>query len=691
MNKLKKLKPILVAIVALMLATSSIISVFLYQISAETKKVIIRNESGENVINRITVGETSRYLEYYADLYDLKLDDHDDEDSSNDELILRENDSIEFETSVLHSVFVSFNKDESDGEILIQEDNIQTKYDLSDDSNEQTYFKQASIVSLLKDHVNHFSGAEKTGYILGIVAISILFYFAIIQLLKIFFKIKKEKRISVPQFLLIFIAYTIVNIVCMLPVMEIIYRWYFIVIVFQLAFILYYFKDILKDNLHIVFTLFATILCVNMAILLLPFHVPDEFSHYIKAASVFDSENVLMVDNKPRYELSSEDYNISTKYTFALHDANYKTSFREYYVDMTTNIDSDERLSVGFANTYYLNSFAYLPDALVIKLASFMNSPITLTALLCRVMNAFIFIICGYFALKIIPCFKKLYFLMLLFPITIQQVSGICQDSLTLSVLFLLIAVILNQAYGSERKVSKKSITLILILSIFLGMCKPGYFLFLGLMWLIPNEKFSSKKIAILFKLLPLVLCIGLTFAKYLTTTTIGTTIEDGMTIKYALSHPLTIVKICLSTIYQRLSLDLITGQLNLFGWSTIFYDYLFSYIIYFIYTLLVFFDNKEKNVLSVRDRIIMIAIAVLSWGIIYASAMFSFNMTTIHSTIVAGLQSRYFIPMTILFAFALSNNLVKINIKRKEMLYAIVVIVTFGVSFFTIINGFYL
>jgi len=70
---------------------------------------------------------------------------------------------------------------------------------------------------------------------------------------------------------------------------------------------------------------------------------------------------------------------------------------------------------------------------------------------------------------------------------------------------------------------------------------------------------------------------------------------------------------------------------------------------------------------------------------------MFSFNMTTIHSTIVAGLQSRYFIPMTILFAFALSNNLVKINIKRKEMLYAIVVIVTFGVSFFTIINGFYL
>ena len=62
MNKLKKLKPILVAIVALMLATSSIISVFLYQISAETKKVIIRNESGENVINRITVGETSRYL-----------------------------------------------------------------------------------------------------------------------------------------------------------------------------------------------------------------------------------------------------------------------------------------------------------------------------------------------------------------------------------------------------------------------------------------------------------------------------------------------------------------------------------------------------------------------------------------------------------------------------------------------------
>lgn len=693
MKRLEKAKPIFIACIALLLSITSVVSFFLYQISSETKKVIIRNESGENVINKITIGETAWNLKSFSEDFDIQLEDQDDDDGSNDELILKNHDTIEFETSILHNIYVSFAKDDSDGNVFVQVDRVQQQYHFDDTKESDFYFHSSSVSHLVLEHCEALTSVQKGCTFAVILILTFVFYILIKKILNLIDQINQKKHISVLQIIMLFFLYAVCTFVCMLPVIEILHKWYFVIVVIQLAYLLYKLRSLLRQHLHILFALFAIILCTNMAILLPPFHVPDEFSHYIKAASIFDQEHITVKkDGRALYAISEKDYRTEKKYTIALHDPNYRTSFKEYYVDMTLKGSDKQTENVGFTNTYSINSFAYIPSAIVIKLASFVDCPITLSALLGRLINSLIFILCGYFSLKLIPKFKKLYFLLLLFPVTIQQVSGICQDSLTLSIIFLLVSLILHQAYGKDKKVSNKHLIGIFALSIFLGMCKPGYFLFPLLMWLIPNEKFSSKKTAIFLKSFPFILCIALTLVKYLSpSTTIGSTLENGMTISYALGHPLEMIKMCVVTVYQRLSLDMLTGQINLFGWSTVLYDYSVSFIVYFVYTLCVFFDNQEKEKLKLYDRILMLGIALVTIGIIYASALFSFNMTMIGSQIVAGLQSRYFIPVTILLAFALSNNLIKINVKKKEMLYAIVVIVTFGISFFTIINGFYL
>ena len=149
-------------------------------------------------------------------------------------------------------------------------------------------------------------------------------------------------------------------------------------------------------------------------------------------------------------------------------------------------------------------------------------------------------------------------------------------------------------------------------------------------------------------------------------------------------------IKILLNTFYIRGMNDLLNFQVNMFGWSTVYYHDLPAAIIYFAYTMLLFFDNKETE-LKVRDRIVYLLIGGMIFGIVYVSALISFRTTPIGGTIISGLQSRYFIPALIFIYIGVSNNLFKINSKNKNLLVTIVISITFLISFFTILKGFYL
>ncbi|MGN1268880.1 MAG: DUF2142 domain-containing protein [Candidatus Aphodocola sp.] len=692
----KKVCKILLILISFGLACLTILSGILYDISRKKVEINIKSLTGKNYISEIKIGETNYYISDFSEKYNLKLIDKEKNKNSNedDRLLLDEGEELNFEINFLHDISIYFDKKMSNGKVEIKYGKT-TEYINTNSAKSKDYFVVFNTLStLIKDYVNNFNIANYIIISLLILLFCFIYKMLINKILNIINSVKKNDKINIWQIIFCFIIYFLINILCMLPVIEVLNKWYFIIIILQVVAIVYYLKDLIKNKLHYIFLFLAIILCVNISILIPPFHVPDEFSHYLKAYSIFNKDDVKIEDGKHYIKIYDDTYNTIQKYTYDLHSSEYRMTIKEYFTDLSIYAKGSKETKVNFENTATLNSFAYIPSAIVIKISLICGFPFILSTLFGRIINALIFIVLGFLAIKIIPFFKKIFFLVMLFPITIQQVTAVNQDSITLSIIFFLLAIILKEILDKEKYISKKNITLIIILSVFLGMCKPVYFLIVLLILLIPNKKFETRNEAILFKVLPIALCFVFSLYKFFQagSNAIETTQGNFVTVAYAIKHPFEIIKIFLITFNSRGSLDLLTGQLNGFGWHTIYYDYLTSFfIIANLYVILLISDNDSIKQLTLCKRIFIFLIGFIILMFIYASTLVGFSLTKIGSEVIDGLQPRYFIPITLLFLVSISSNFIRTNFKNKNIPAIILIILNYSLSFYMIIKGFYL
>lgn len=683
------MKKVVSIVLSIIFSILSIVTFSLCVYASKENTFIIENIDGKNYIDKLVIGETEYSKTYYANEYNLKTKKNDKGEI--EKLIFSNNKKIKIKISQMQNILIYFSTEDS-GKVKIQHNAEITEIALKseDDSNLQYFENKISQTDALINQFKSFTIPQCVILVMFFALLTLIYYYIINKIKNTLIYIKYND-LKIRHILLLASAYFMFMIFCMLPIIEALNKWYFVVILVQTIALAIYFKDSISSKLYNVFGIFAIILTINMAILLPPFHVPDEFAHYVKAYSIFHQND--MVENQPVIKLHSNLYTPIHKYNCNLHSADYKTTIKEYYVDSSIIGQGTKGYNYDFGNTYYSNVFSYLPSAIIIKLCMILNLPLTLSALLGRIINAIIFIIFGYLALKTIPIFKKILFIIMLFPITIQQVTAINQDSLTISIFFLLISIIF--ANCEKKKLGMKSIILISLLSIGLGFCKPGYFVVSALTLIIPKDNYNSKKQMWIVRLLPMTLCLLATATRYLSAPLYTGSIQNNMiTMDYALHHIPEIAMICIRTIATRIDLDLLTGQLNLFGWSTVCYSGLASFIIYTLYVIITFFDNfneKEKQFFTKYNRPFIVLLSLALIGIIYASALFGFQSTTIGSYIISGLQSRYFIPATCLLAMGCSNNIITVNLKNKNMFIVGVIIFTFAVCFYTIINGFYI
>lgn len=673
-------KKYLIYVLGFILALLTIVTCVLFSASYNRIDFSIKSISGENYISSIKVGETHYKVKDFASKYDL--------DTTNDEneLILKENQNLSFELTVFHNIDVYFNKDKSTGKVKVTYDDNEKIIDLSASKSTNQFYYYTSLTNIFLTQLSSFSIVIYMLIIISAIVLTILYSFLIFKITNIFIKCKKNNNIKIRDIIFLFLVYSIVNIFCALPLIEILNNFYFLIIVFQLIGIVIYFKNNLKASLTSIFLFFSIILTVNMAIILPPFHVPDELAHYFKAYSIFNSNDIIVKKDKAFIEMPKSVENTIDKYSYDFHSSEFKISAKEYFADFSVIASQGEKVKYGFTNTYSISPFAYLPSAIIIKICMLLELPFIFSTVLGRLINALFFVVLGYLALKIIPKFKNLLFLVMLFPITIQQVAAVNQDSLTLTLVFIILAILIKEIY-SNSKMTNKTMYTIFILSAFLGLMKPTYFLITLLTFLIPKNRYTSKKQCYMIRFLPFIICLVFSSVFLVTTTKKAT----DMTIGYVITHPLFLIRIVLNTFYVRGLQDLLTGQLNIFGWSTVYYDYIFSTLIYTAYFFAIFFDNEEKGLLKVSHRLLYLFIAILLVGLIYASALFGFGGTDKFSYMIGGLQSRYFIPVTFILAIAVSNSIVKYNLKNKTLFLTLLVIFTYAVSFYTILNGFYL
>lgn len=552
------------------------------------------------------------------------------------------------------------------------------KNGITQDLVENKYLYSTSILNIVSRCFNGYSA-------IYFVLLLPLMYFSIYAIYRFFNKANSNdiKLRNIICFILsVFIIY-FVTFYTILAISELLILG---ILVLVLACGIYFLRKNIKENIQNIFIYMATIIGVAMIFLVPPFNVPDEYSHFVKS---FAMSRNLNADDKGYYEMPSFIVAFSNKYTHSVHESKIKYTgvnyFSDVYLGCNYNVEDTELSTVDYTNTKYLSPFTYIPSIVSIYVGRHLGFSPMLLLILCRFVDLFIVLVLAYVAINITPKFKKVFFIVCLFPIFLQQAAAINQDFLTNILCILFVAYVLKIKY-SENIIKTKNMIIFLILGVLISCCKFGYFPITLTMFLIPNDKFRSKREAILFKLGIFLLTI---LVSYIVGIAIIPNTENSLnnvSVNYILHNPIRAIKTYINTALIRLQSDLLTGLFDGFLYSTVQNCQTFNTIIILCYLLLIFTVDKTDDKLTKKSRALLILISVLMFGIIYTAA---YSWNTIGVDVITGIQSRYFIPALLVLYMAIPS-FIKIKSENKNLVYSNIMLIVYSIVLFTIINSVY-
>lgn len=673
MEKLKSIfskKNIIILIVSFVIAIISTINFSVALYANNKTNMTIYLKSGD-VINDIKVSNNSLDLRTFASdsitVEDLK-NSSDNQYIKKDRLVVNKETTINIDMSIIDDICVEFSN----------ENNFRT-YEVAG----EIYQSPGNIdYSLSKLHIIKTS-LNKTSIFIFIISYIVLFL-VIYTINRILNKIKEDKLKLIDIALFLFSIF-VVYLSCIYLFMMLNRILTITPAIILSLYILIYFKGNIKEWKNI-FLSISVVVGVMMLFTITPGNVPDEPSHYVRGyvdSVAFSSEE------KDNAKLPNSINSFFNKFTHNVHSLEIKYSGNSYITELLKEPSYSDLASYkpSYNNTKFLSFLPYVSVIIINFIGRNLEIPVLILFLLCRLGNFIISTILCYYAINTTPRFKKIFALIAMFPIFMQQAVGIDMDYLTNSIAFFFIANIFKYRFDNI-KLGIKDLLKIFFIGILLGLCKFGYFPILLLIFLIPNSSFKNKKIAIIFKLLLISLPIIISALANLTAVSNPNTNTEKYTIKTVLGDPVNSAIICTRTFLKRFVSDTFSAQINSFGWSTKYQMEISLWIIAFVYIILLFSDNEDTKCLNIKDRIIMFVVWAIVYLILYGVAFTEW--TSIKEKIISGLQSRYFIPILPLFYCIIPNNFLKLNINNKWSFYTISMFIAQIFSCLSILISFY-
>ena len=607
--------------------------------------------------------------------YNVEISD----ESQIDEILINENettiqfenlDNVNIEASVIDDIKIEYN-----GDIIVTDNTgkiVEDKTGVEDNVFLHSVSKKDVILGSLNTK--------------SLVYFVICFILSVLSLVYISYFVNKyngtKDSFKIRDFLILSIS---VFVIFMLTFYFLLYILDVAVVILPLAIIFYMvhkLKDNIKERIENLYIILAIAFGVTMIFVLPPFNAPDEYAHFVKSYTFTTFADDKGVTNLP---VSLE--SLYSKYGHSLLDQKMDFETKSYFNDLMQDSNKDvlSENEFVYTNTKYLKALPYLPSAILLFLLKLIGVSPLVMSIAGRFLSLIVMLIMYYLAIKNVPILKRLFMVICLLPIVLHQ-AVINQDYLTNATVILLIAMVLKYRYKQIR-IGIEEMSILSVLGIMLACCKFGYFVFLGVIFLIPCRLFKTKKVAVLFKLAFIIIPIMVSFIGNVAITAAEDTTHYS--ISYSLSNPVNTIKVFAKTFWQRAELDLFRGQFDGFGVSTKWNNGFISSVLYFIY-ILYFLSSEKQDVekKKKKTRIVLFVIAFLLIGVVY-SAMY-LNWTNIGADTIDGLQPRYFTPAILCLALAFSNSIIKIDVKNKEKLDTILMCVIYVCVFSTIILGFY-
>lgn len=439
-----------------------------------------------------------------------------------------------------------------------------------------------------------------------------------------------------------------------------------------------------------IYAIFAVIAGVSILFLMAPFNVPDEASHYLRS---YKESTLSFEYDGGYYKFPKPITEFIYKYNRNLHSVQNKLYAENYLSEFCKSVDYnvEAQYETDYRNVVDLSVIPYIPSAIVIFFARLIHLSPLVMFLLSRLVNLTISVLGCYWAIKNIPCFKRVLTIVCLFPIFLQQATAINMDYFTNVVIIMLVSLIFEMIYSKE-KIGKREIILLTLLSIGLVLGKFGYFPVLVLLFLIPKEKFNNRVVEWIIKIGFIIAVLGFSLLINMRLATEqGTAPGQGLEvygIKSFFTTPFTAVKVLLTTVVARIDQDLLRGFFDNFAYSTAANKAIFPLVMYFVYILLLFSKDEDDVVeLPKLHRVFYIGSSLAIIAIVYAIAYSQW--TSVGAAEISGLQARYFIATSALLYIGASNSLLDVNVKNKKILYTVLMATSLIISVITIGNFF--
>ena len=415
----------------------------------------------------------------------------------------------------------------------------------------------------------------------------------------------------------------------------------FILGVYIISSIIYYKKGMKIEN---IFLMVAPLTCIFFLVTMPTFKNHDEYYHWLKAYEV--SQGTLMTPQEDGVQGSMMPEGVSKVFPTDWTKLDYQ--MMKELLDVKLNEDNKGILNPETAAVY---SFVqYIPQATGIALARLVTDNAYLITYGGRIVNMIFALLVLYFAIKLMPFGKKLLLIPAMIPIAIEGFTSLSPDAMTISVAFFYIAYILHLAFGEKEQIGIKEKAILLISSIVIALCKIVYIPLVGLILIIPKEKFKNQGnknkilnfcvtagIAVMINLIWLAIS-----SRYLSTFREG---DSKIQVLLALQNPILYIQNVLYTFNLNGSNYLLSLFGSDLGWGELIKLYsIVPYAFLGIYLFTAITDNELKDKFK-RYQIVWISLVVLAIvGLIFTSLYVQW--TTVGQTSIAGIQGRYFLPI---------------------------------------------
>lgn len=263
--------------------------------------------------------------------------------------------------------------------------------------------------------------------------------------------------------------------------------------------------------------------------------VPDEANHFYRAFA-------LSFGN-----LFSQVFDVQTAQIGAVLPVSIKN-----FGDLSAVFDFSDTTQVSFNNTSLYSPVCYLPQMFGIRIALLFTQNVHAVFLAARWAGFLTAFLLGMLTLYLMPYGREVLFLIMLLPMSLQEMTGVTSDCMTNALAFLFTAYVLH-CLAKGESVSRRSAVCLTALASCIGLCKIVYVVLILLLLLLPVETQQKGKTVLVrgwMLGIPAVLCLlsnslfGQNLVSY------GDQMNAAEQVKFVLTHvPDTIMTVVRSTL----------------------------------------------------------------------------------------------------------------------------------------------